>query len=325
MRTLHPLAALAAIIGHIAPPIKADHITVDTPLGLVYGSNSDPRFSNAAVGVESFLGLKYATVPRRFAKSKLVPEEENVGVIIDATEFGPYCWQMFQGGGEGGEGGEVPYYDYQEQSEECLYLNIWRPGGTSHTSKIPVMVYIHGGGWGLMGSADPPLWGHHIVASDRSVMVISINYRLGIFGFLATDENGSNGMNGIDDQVNALKWINRHVKYFGGDPSRVTIFGQEVGSASVCYLSVNPSAFGLFQRGIMQSGECIVGDSRPDSIGLISGREGYDITLDVLIKLGANSITHLAKRGQFPAQEIATALGVIYPVLDPNVLSDFPS
>ncbi|KAL3826703.1 LOW QUALITY PROTEIN: hypothetical protein ACHAXA_001226, partial [Cyclostephanos tholiformis] len=128
--------------------------------------------------------------------------------------------------------------------------------GTSPTSKLPVMVYIHGGGWGLMGSADPPLWGHHL--SGRSVMVISINYRLGIFGFLATDEYGSNGMNGIDDQVNALKWINRYVKYFGGVPSRVTIFGQEVGSVSVCYLSVNPSAFGLFQRGIMQSGECIV-------------------------------------------------------------------
>ena len=156
-------------------------------------------------------------------------------------------------------------------------------------------------------------------------MVISINYRLGIFGFLATDEYGSNGMNGIDDQVNALKWITRYVKYFGGVPSRVTIFGQEVGSVSVCYLSVNPSAFGLFQRGIMQSGECIVGDDRPDSIGLISGREGYDITLDVLNDLGANSVTHLAKKGQFPAHEIATALDVIYPVLDPSVLADFPS
>ncbi|KAL3822312.1 hypothetical protein ACHAXA_002627 [Cyclostephanos tholiformis] len=319
MRALHPLAVLAAINGHITP-IKANQVAVDTPLGLILGSNSDSRFLNAATGVESFLGLKYATVPRRFAKSKLVPEEGNIDAIIDATEFGPYCWQMFQGGGEGGG---IPYYDYQEQSEECLYLNIWRPEGTSPASKLPVMVYIHGGGWGLMGSADPPLWGHHL--AGRSVMVISINYRLGIFGFLATDEYGSNGMNGIDDQVNALKWITRYVKYFGGDPSRVTIFGQEVGSASVCYLSVNPSAFGLFQRGIMQSGECIVGDDRPDSIGLISGREGYDITLDVLNDLGANSITHLAKRGQFPAHEIATALDVIYPVLDPSVLADFPS
>ena len=319
MRAPPPLAALVAIIGHIAL-VYASQIPVETPLGIVHGSSSDPRFMNAAVGVESFLGLKYASVPKRFAKSEL--PEENINALIEATKFGPYCWQKFQGEGEGGD---IPYYDDQEQSEDCLYLNIWRPLGTSSTSKLPVMVYIHGGGWGLMGSADPPSWGHHLVAADRSVMVISINYRLGIFGFLATDEDGSNGMNGIDDQVNALKWINRYVKYFGGDPNRVTIFGQEVGSASVCYLSVNPSAAGLFQRGIMQSGECIVGDDRPDSIKLISGKAGYDITLGVLNDLGATSISQLAKRRKFPPQDIATALPLINPILDLDVLPDFPS
>jgi carboxylesterase type B len=323
MRAHPPLAALAAIIGRTVAPVDAKQIAVVTPLGIVLGSSSDPRFLNApGGGVESFLGLKYASVPRRFARSEL-PSEENIHALVEATEFGPYCWQTLQGEGEGGGG--IPYYDDQEQSEDCLYLNIWRPMGTSSASKLPVMVYIHGGGWGLMGSADPPFWGHHLVAADGSVMVISINYRLGIFGFLATDEDGSNGMNGIDDQVNALKWINRYVKFFGGDSNRVTIFGQEVGSASVCYLSVNPSAVGLFQRGIMQSGECIVGDDRPDSIKLISGMAGYDITLGVLNDLGAASISQLAKRHRFPAQEIATALPSIYPVLDLNVLPDYPS
>jgi carboxylesterase type B len=114
------------------------------------------------------------------------------------------------------------------------------------------------------------------------------------------------------------------VESFGGDPRRVTLFGQGVGSASVCYLSVNPSAVGLFQRGIMQSGECLVGDGRPDSIGLISGEEGYEITLDVLDGLNA-TFEELADRDLFPASKIAKALTVIYPVLDWRILPDYPS
>jgi len=303
------LSALFATTGNTFLAV-ASSVAVDTPLGPVIGSDSDPRFGN---GVESFLGLRFASVPQRFAKSTL---HDALRVYIDATKFGPYCWQALQD--------DIPYYEDQEQAEDCLFLNIWRPLGTAPTSKIPVMVYIHGGGWGLQGSADPPSWGHNL-ARDQNVMVISINYRLGIFGFLATDEDGSNGMNAFDDQVNALRWIHRYVEYFGGDPDSVTIFGQSTGSASVCYLSVNPSARGLFHRGIMQSGECMVGDDRPDAIGLISGEEGYDITLDILDSLGSTSIEDLADRDKYPAAEIATARKMGDPILDRTVLPDFPS
>lgn len=298
---------------------------VNTPIGKVIGSSSDPRFGNArkdlsgSVTIESFLGLQYATVPRRFGRSKI--PVENANQVIYATDFGPYCWQN----PTNDNGDDIPYYNDQDQDEECLYLNIWRPKGTTPSSKLAVMVYIHGGGWDSMGGADPPLWGHHIVAADPNVMVITINYRLGIFGFLATDEFGTNGMNGIDDQVKALSWIKNYIKYFGGDSNRITIFGQEVGSASVCYLSVTPSANGLFQRGIMQSGECVVGDDRPDSIGLVSGKVGYSITLDVLKDTGATSVKQLAKRNIFAPWDIAGVLPVIVPVLDPRILPDFPS
>lgn len=309
-------ALLSTVIlssGLFAPLTNAANVAVDSPLGTFVGSNSDPRFGD---DVEAFLGIQFASVPKRFAKSTLLGENDYQG-IIGATNFGPYCWQSLQNG--------VPYYEDQEQAEDCLFLNIWRPRGTSPNSNLPVMIYIHGGGWGLMGSADPPSWGHNL-AREQYVMVMSINYRLGIFGFLATDEEGSNGMNAFDDQVNALEWIHRYVEYFGGDPDRITLFGQGVGSVSVCYLSVNPSARGLFSRGIMQSGECLVGDDRPDAIGtLISGEEGYAITLDILDSLGAASVEDLADRDKFLASEIATARKMVDPILDRMVLPDFPS
>ena len=148
-----------------------------------------------------------------------------------------------------------------------------------------------------------------------------------LFGFLATDEEGSDGMNALDDQVNALKWLHRNVGYFGGNPDDVTIQGQNVGSASVCYLSVTPSARNLFHRGIMQSGECLVGDDRPDSIGLISGEEGYEITLDVLDEAGAESVEDLKDRDMFGAEEIIAASSSFggNPILDRSVLPDYPS
>jgi len=377
MRVL-PLAALLAIFGdrRIAQDVvSAADVSVVTSRGVYVGSDSDPRFNDgdgaaAAVVIESFLGVKYANVPRRFARSRLVggrdcpapssafedeDEDEDAfdgppllllgsedpstparyarrsrllggsssssssssTVVVDATEFGPYCWQG------GTYGVRRPYYD---QSEECLYLNIWRTSGTTRVSNLPVMVFVHGGGWSDMGSADMPFWGHRIVSSDPDVLVVSINYRLGIFGFLATDNSGSGGMNGLDDMVNALRWIRCHVGNFGGDPNRVTLFGQGVGSASVCYLAVmNPRATGLFHRGILQSGECVVGDDRPDSIGLITGEEGYAIALDVLDDLNATTFEELADRDLYPAEEIAYLFPAVHPVLDRRILPDFPS
>lgn len=288
-----------------------NNVGVETPLGTMIGTDSEPRFGD---GVEAFLGIQFAAVPDRFAKSMLLGKDD-YGQLIDATDFGPFCWQAIQG---------IPYYEDQEQAEECLFLNIWRPSGTTPNSKLTIMVWIHGGGWGLGGAPEPPAWGHKL-ARDQHVMVISINYRLGIFGFLATDEEGSNGMNAFDDQVNALEWIHRYAKYFGGNDKDVTIFGQDAGSGSVCYLSVNPLAQGLFHRGIMQSGECVVGDDRPDAIGLLPGEEGYDITLDILDSLGAESIEDLADRDLFPALEIATARQMVDPILDKSILPDFPS
>ena len=136
------------------------------------------------------------------------------------------------------------------------------------------MVYLHAGDLNYGGAPEPPSYGHNL-ASVGDVIVININFRLGVFGFLATDNNGSNGLNGIYDQIIALRWIRKYISYFGGDKNRVTVFGLGTGSASACWLSVAPAARGLFQRAILQSGECMAGaaNNRPGGHGLLSGEK----------------------------------------------------
>ena len=302
------------------------NVAVDTPLGVVIGTNIDPRFSkyNEAT-VDAFLGIQYASIPSRFSKSIQATQQtynykrkrESNGQLgvpyIDATQFGPYCWFSL----------DMPWYNEQVQSEDCLFLNIWRPIGTTPDSNLSVIVYIHDGGYNFEGSSQPPSWGHNLAKSEN-IIVVSIDYRLGIFGFLATDDDGSNGMNGIDDQIVALHWIHDYITYFGGNKHDVTLLGLGAGSASVCYLSVAPNAKGLFHRAILQSGECVAGDGRPGGYGLISGREGYDITLDILDDYGALSIEELANPELYPASEIAFARFMGPPILDTSVLPDYP-
>jgi para-nitrobenzyl esterase len=142
-------------------------------------------------------------------------------------------------------------------SEDCLYLNVWAP--TQPAEKpLPVMVWIHGGGY-LFGAASQPLYDGANLAR-RGVVVVAINYRLGPFGFLAHPQlsaesgRGASGNYGLLDQIEALRWVKRNIASFGGDPERVTIFGESAGGNSVYALLMSPLAKGLFQRAISQSG-----------------------------------------------------------------------
>jgi len=142
-------------------------------------------------------------------------------------------------------------------SEDCLYLNIWKPAAAS-ASPLPVMVWIYGGGL-ENGSAAIPLYAGDRLAR-RGVMVVTISYRLGIFGFLAlpalTAESVAHhsGNYGLLDQIAALSWVKRNIATFGGDPSNVTVFGQSSGSISISALTASPLAKGLFQKVIAESG-----------------------------------------------------------------------
>ncbi len=139
-------------------------------------------------------------------------------------------------------------------SEDCLYLNVWTPA-RGEGDRLPVMVWIYGGAF-AMGSTAAPLYdGTHL--AEKGVVVVSVAYRVGPFGFLAHPEltrEGSKGNFGLRDQIAGLEWVRDNVAAFGGDPARVTIFGESAGGISVSMLAASPRAKGLFQRAISQSG-----------------------------------------------------------------------
>ena len=142
-------------------------------------------------------------------------------------------------------------------SEDCLHLNLWTPAKTAN-DRLPVMVWIHGGGL-TRGSSTTPMYDGENLAR-KGVVVVTLNYRLGIFGFFANPELASesahhaSGNYGLLDQVAALQWVKKNIAAFGGDPNRVTIFGESAGSWSVCALTASPLAKGLFARAIGESG-----------------------------------------------------------------------
>jgi len=143
------------------------------------------------------------------------------------------------------------------QSEDCLYLNVFTPARSAN-DRLPVMFWIHGGG--LTTGAGSQAYYEGVGLADRGVVLVTINYRLGPFGFFAhpalsaESPDGISGNYGLLDQIAALKWVRRNTAAFGGDPGRVTIFGESAGSVSVCLLLVSPLAEGLFHRAIAQSG-----------------------------------------------------------------------
>ncbi|XP_020559800.1 pyrethroid hydrolase Ces2e isoform X3 [Oryzias latipes] len=136
-------------------------------------------------------------------------------------------------------------------SEDCLYLNIYAPANRAQNAKLPVMVWIHGGGLS-MGSAS--MYDGSALAVYQDVIVVLIQYRLGVLGFLSTGDEHLPGNFGLLDQIMALRWVKEHISSFGGDPNSVTVFGESAGGVSVSLLLVSPLAKGLIHRGIAQSG-----------------------------------------------------------------------
>jgi para-nitrobenzyl esterase len=148
------------------------------------------------------------------------------------------------------------------ESEDCLTLNVWAPAG-KNAAPLPVMVWIHGGGFVTGGSSEPRQDGEHL--AGKGVIVVSMNYRLGVFGFFALPELRSEsvqhaaGNYGLMDQAAALEWVHRNIAAFGGDPTKVTIFGESAGSISVSALMASPLSRNLFAGAIGESGGALTG------------------------------------------------------------------
>jgi para-nitrobenzyl esterase len=203
-------------------------------------------------GVSAFLGIPFAAPPvgaLRWREPQPVAPWDGVR---KATEFGPRPMQ-------GSLYSDMVFRD-SGPSEDCLYLNVWTPA-KSAKARLPVMVWIYGGGLEAGSASEPRQDGEHL--ATKGVVVVSMNYRLGIFGFFAhpwlTAEAGGGplGSYGIMDQVAALRWVGRNIAAFGGDPGNVTIFGESAGSYSVSVLMATLAARGLFQKAIGESGSMV--------------------------------------------------------------------
>ncbi|CAN7943986.1 unnamed protein product [Ixodes hexagonus] len=222
------------------------HVRIDS--GLIAGT----RVPVGDKDVEAFLGIPYAVPPfgeLRFRKPQ--PSLPWNGTYNATSKPSP-CWQLdlhFMDNG---------FLNYSSASEDCLYLNIWRPVSSclktdSCDKMLPVVVFIHGGAfqWGdsSLFLYDPA---NFVAMSD--VVFVTFNYRLGIFGFLSLDTADEPGNIGLWDQNLALKWVQKNIANFGGDPNEVTLSGQSAGSISVGLHAISPHSQGLFKRVILQSG-----------------------------------------------------------------------
>jgi len=218
-----------------------------TDAGLVRGTRL-----GADGTVRRFAGIPYAAPPTGDRRWQPPAPVEPWGDVRDATAFGAACSQPADLPLAVRLGPVATTY-----SEDCLTLNVWTPADAP-SARLPVMVWIHGGAF-LVGASSQSVYDGESLAR-RGVVVVSVNYRLGPFGFLAhpalsrQSPTSSSGNYGLLDQMAALRWVQRNVAVFGGDPARVTVFGESAGAVSVNLLLVSPAARGLFHRAILQSG-----------------------------------------------------------------------
>ncbi len=223
----------------------AQNLQVKTKLGKIEGRMDGP----AATPVRAFLGIPFAAPPVGQLRWKQPMPAAKWKGVREAKGFGPRCMQpsVFS---------DMIFRD-AGMSEDCLTLNIWTPAGDAK-AKLPVMVWIYGGGF-LGGSTSERRQDGAQLASN-GVVVVTMNYRLGIFGFFThhelAAESGHNaaGNYGLMDQTAALRWVKENIAAFGGDPGKVTLFGESAGSFSVSAQMASPLAKGLYQRAIGESG-----------------------------------------------------------------------
>jgi para-nitrobenzyl esterase len=231
-----------ALAVFIAPARAEAATTVRIDTGALAGHTND--------GVTAFKGIPYAQAPvgplRWRAPQPVIPWQG----VRQATAFGADCAQH-PFGGDAAPLGVTP-------AEDCLYLNVWRPAAAA-TKPLPVMVWLHGGGF-VNGGSSPAMYDGAGFAR-RGVILVSLNYRLGRFGFFAHPalraEAGPQDMlgnYGYMDQLAALRWVQRNIGAFGGDAHNVTLFGESAGGASVLALMTTPLAQGLFHKAIVESG-----------------------------------------------------------------------
>ncbi len=302
------LITATACLTLAAPSYAAPGPIVDAPAGVAMGT------IDGALHV--FKGLPYAAPPvgpARWTPPKAPPRWTGVR---DATRFGAACVQPLSGPGN------IYADNPAAMSEDCLSLNVWAP---SDARNAPVMVWIHGGALTSGVSSEAVYDGAKLAA--RGIVIVSINYRLGVLGYLAhpalsaESPLGVSGNYGLLDQIEALRWIKRNIAAFGGDPSNVTIAGESAGGLSVMYLMAAPAARGLFSKAIAESAYMISTPSlRARKFGETPAEESG---VALAAKLHATDIAALRAMDAEALTKAAGAAGFVpFGVVDGKVLPD---
>jgi para-nitrobenzyl esterase len=261
--------ALAGVMN----PIAGDPVTIDS--GKVAGTLVDAK-------VKAYLGLPFAAPPVRGNRWRAPQPVTPWKGVYNADETKPECVQGLRSPSIN------HYFGEEAASEDCLYLNIWAPADARRGAKLPVVVWIYGGAFNV-GSASSPIYSGEPLAR-KGVIYVALNYRLGVFGFLAhpelTSESGHNasGNWGFLDQVEGLKWVKRNIAAFGGDPSNVTLAGQSAGSMSINNLQASPLARGLFTRVFGMSGATVRGGPGDATGTPLKTAEGAGVKLQEAMK-----------------------------------------
>jgi len=273
--------------------------------------------TDAESGVISYKGIPFAAPPVGELRWKAPQAVEPWEGVLSCETFGPSPVQ----------GKPAPFMFWSEEflipaepiSEDCLNLNVWT-GAETTTDQLPVLVYIYGGGFRSGGSGCAIYDGTSM--ASKGVVYVSINYRVGLFGFLAHPglsaeaEYGSSGNYGILDMLAALEWVKRNIAQFGGDPGNVTIAGQSAGAFGVNYLTVSPLGSGLFHRAIAQSGASFVSSPLRPALDLEGAEQ---LGVEFAASVGAKSLAELRA---LPADSILQARGLNSPFVDGHVIPE---
>ncbi|KAJ8974539.1 hypothetical protein NQ317_009106 [Molorchus minor] len=319
MQCLQPKCDMIIVFGAVYKNENAN-LHVRLPQGIVQGKMN--RTVDRRTQYFSFEGIPYAQPPVGVLRFRPPVPAGNWDGVLNATVMHvPSCVQV-----------TPSFFNGFEESEDCLYVNVFTPIKVNslsqinrHTKLLPVMVWIYGGAF-LLGSANASYFGPDNLL-EEGVVVVHFGYRLSSFGFLSTEDMESPGNYGLKDQHLALRWTKDNVRHFGGDPNKITIFGESAGSVSVQYQLMYPANQGLFQGAISESGSalCIWAYQRqPKKIAFDLGRSAGLRTNDTreLINYLRNITTEKLKSATMKAS-IKNSLGIINgipfaPVIEPE-------